>query len=201
MVKCGLLLALFGGVRKNEDCHDKVPVRGDIHTLVVGDPGLGKSQMLKAACAVAPRGIYVCGNATSSAGLTGARGSDRGSGSRRSVWVQRFAWLEFARLGLPGLWFARLGLAESGFAGVELPGICTPSPHAIGSGCWYMYPLSSRDWLRLLAYVIVHAVSVAKDSGSGEYVFEAGAVVLGDGGVCCVDEFDKMTTQHQVLHP
>ena len=81
MVKCGLLLALFGGVRKNEDCHDKVPVRGDIHTLVVGDPGLGKSQMLKAACAVAPRGIYVCGNATSSAGLTGAPPTGRFTGA------------------------------------------------------------------------------------------------------------------------
>jgi DNA replicative helicase MCM subunit Mcm2 (Cdc46/Mcm family) len=36
----------------------------------LGDPGLGKSQILQAAAAVSPRGIYVCGNATTRAGLT-----------------------------------------------------------------------------------------------------------------------------------
>jgi hypothetical protein len=35
-----------------------------------GDPGLGKSQLLQAAASVAPRGIYVCGNTTTNAGLT-----------------------------------------------------------------------------------------------------------------------------------
>jgi len=38
--------------------------------IFVGDPGLGKSQLLQAAAAVSPRGIYVCGNATTKAGLT-----------------------------------------------------------------------------------------------------------------------------------
>lgn len=37
---------------------------------LLGDPGLGKSQLLQAAAAVSPRGIYVCGNATTKAGLT-----------------------------------------------------------------------------------------------------------------------------------
>jgi DNA replicative helicase MCM subunit Mcm2 (Cdc46/Mcm family) len=71
LVKCGLVLSLLGGVRKHGGSNERIPVRGDIHLLIVGDPGLGKSQMLKAACAVAPRGIYVCGNSTSSSGLTG----------------------------------------------------------------------------------------------------------------------------------
>eukprot|EP01052_Picozoa_sp_SAG31_P071345 SAG31_NODE_30264_length_383_cov_1.014085_1_plen_74_part_01 len=38
--------------------------------IIVGDPGLGKSQMLRSAKAVAPRGVYVCGNTTSTSGLT-----------------------------------------------------------------------------------------------------------------------------------
>jgi DNA helicase MCM8 len=37
---------------------------------IAGDPGLGKSQLLQAAAVVSPRGIYVCGNTTTRAGLT-----------------------------------------------------------------------------------------------------------------------------------
>ncbi len=48
LVKAGVLLALFGGVRKGNDQPASVPVRGDIHCLIVGDPGIGKSQLLKA---------------------------------------------------------------------------------------------------------------------------------------------------------
>ncbi|KAM3185363.1 hypothetical protein ACTXT7_006495 [Hymenolepis weldensis] len=40
------------------------------HVLFVGDPGIGKSQLLRAAASIAPRAIYVCGNTTSAAGLT-----------------------------------------------------------------------------------------------------------------------------------
>jgi len=46
--QAGLLLALLGGVRKGVAERDSVPVRGDIHVLVCGDPGLGKSQLLQA---------------------------------------------------------------------------------------------------------------------------------------------------------
>jgi DNA helicase MCM8 len=57
------VLALFGGsARDDRDGSDDIPVRCDAHVLVVGDPGLGKSQMLKAVSAVAPRSVYVCGN-------------------------------------------------------------------------------------------------------------------------------------------
>ena len=70
------LLALFGGTRtslspdgENENI-DGTHVRPDIHVLIVGDPGLGKSQLLRAAAAVAPRSVFVCGNTTTAAGLT-----------------------------------------------------------------------------------------------------------------------------------
>lgn len=42
----------------------------DDFNALIGDPGLGKSQLLQAASAISPRGIYVCGNATTKAGLT-----------------------------------------------------------------------------------------------------------------------------------
>ncbi|XP_066495222.1 DNA helicase MCM8 isoform X2 [Tiliqua scincoides] len=112
IVKSGLVLTLFGGCQKYVDDKNRIPVRGDPHVLVVGDPGLGKSQMLQAVCNIAPRGVYVCGNATTTSGLT---------------------------------------------------------------------------------------VTLSRDSASGDFALEAGALVLGDQGICGIDEFDKMGSQHQAL--
>ncbi|XP_031730088.1 DNA helicase MCM8-like [Anarrhichthys ocellatus] len=111
LVKAALSLVLFGGRQKHTD-KNSVPVRGDPHILMVGDPGLGKSQMLQAVCNVAPRGIYVCGNSTSTTGLT---------------------------------------------------------------------------------------VSLSRESGTGDFALEAGALVLADQGLCCIDEFDKLGHQQQAL--
>jgi len=110
-VKAGLLLALAGGTNSAKTGKNAPIVRGDAHVLVVGDPGLGKSQMLKACATVSPRGVYVCGNTTSKSGLT---------------------------------------------------------------------------------------VSMNRDN-SGEHSLEAGALVLADRGVCCIDEFDKIQYEHAAL--
>ncbi|XP_044264035.1 DNA helicase MCM8-like [Tribolium madens] len=104
IVKAGLLLALFGGTKSPK-------FRAESHVLMVGDPGLGKSQMLQACVNVAPRGVYVCGNTSTGSGLT---------------------------------------------------------------------------------------VTLTREA-KGEYSLEAGALMLADQGCCCIDEFDKMPTQHACL--
>ena len=67
-VKKAIALQLFGGVKKGRD--DGVKSRGDIHILLIGEPGTGKSQLLKFTGELAPKGRYVVGKSSTGAGLT-----------------------------------------------------------------------------------------------------------------------------------
>lgn len=102
--KEGLAIQLFGGIPKKMP--DGTRIRGDVHILIVGDPGTAKSQLLMYMGGLAPRGIYTSGKGSSSAGLT--------------------------------------------------------------------------------------AAAVKDDFGEGRWSLEAGALVLGDKGLVCIDEIDKM---------
>lgn len=69
-VKKALLLLLVGGVDKRVG--DGMKIRGDINICLMGDPGVAKSQLLKAICKITPRGVYTTGKGSSGVGLTAA---------------------------------------------------------------------------------------------------------------------------------
>jgi replicative DNA helicase Mcm len=69
-IKEAMVLQLFSGVPK--ELPDGTRVRGDIHLLLVGDPGVAKSQLLTYLVNLAPRGLYTGGKSSTAAGLTAA---------------------------------------------------------------------------------------------------------------------------------
>ncbi len=69
-IKEAIAFALFGGVPK--ELEDGTRIRGDIHVLIIGDPGTAKSQLLQYAARVAPRSVYTTGKGSTAAGLTAA---------------------------------------------------------------------------------------------------------------------------------
>ena len=67
-IKGSLVLQLFGGVQKKRS--DGQKTRGDMHILIIGDPGVAKSVILGFMANISPKGRYVVGKSTSGAGLT-----------------------------------------------------------------------------------------------------------------------------------
>ncbi len=77
-IKEAIALLLFGGVPKI--LPDGTRIRGDIHVLLVGDPGTAKSQLLQYTARIAPRGIYTSGKGSTAAGLTATVLRDKTTG-------------------------------------------------------------------------------------------------------------------------
>jgi len=69
-IKEAVLLLLVGGPQTV--LPDGTKLRGDINIFLVGDPGVAKSEMLKFAAQVAPRGLFASGRGSTAAGLSAA---------------------------------------------------------------------------------------------------------------------------------
>ncbi len=67
-IKEALVLQMAGGCRKARP--DGGTTRGDIHMLLIGDPGSGKSQLLKRITHIAPKARFTSGKGATAAGLT-----------------------------------------------------------------------------------------------------------------------------------
>lgn len=68
LVKLAVCLVVTGGVQHTENSGSRI--RGESHLLLVGDPGTGKSHLLRFAAKVFPRSVFTTGVGSTSAGLT-----------------------------------------------------------------------------------------------------------------------------------
>ncbi|MCX9014373.1 MAG: minichromosome maintenance protein MCM [Candidatus Methanoperedens sp.] len=97
-VKEAMALQLFSGIAKH--LPDGSRIRGDFHILLVGDPGVAKSQLVRYCIKLAPRGVYTSGKSSTSAGLTATAVKDEFGDGR---WTLEAGALVLADMGIAGV--------------------------------------------------------------------------------------------------
>lgn len=70
-MKKALLCQLVGG-SADLTASRGIKIRSDLNILLMGDPGVAKSQLLKWVAATAPRAVFTTGKGSSGVGLTAA---------------------------------------------------------------------------------------------------------------------------------
>jgi len=124
-IKQGFALQMFGGV--NSVNTDGSRNRSEIHILILSDPGMAKTKMIKYVVKLSPRGIYVSAVSSSAAGLIGVTTRDEDG-----RWVIEAGVLPLADRGTAAideidkgnkeLWACVLGVAEDGEATISKAG-------------------------------------------------------------------------------
>lgn len=77
-IKKALALQMFGGIQKL--LPDGTVIRGDSHVLLIGDPGIAKSQMIRYVVWLVPRSVFTSGKSATAAGLTATAVKDEFDG-------------------------------------------------------------------------------------------------------------------------